>query len=70
MKTLRGARAMVFFGISSLSTPGRLGKEEQIQPSAAEGRGGGQSGGGISKDEVSQERMAKKSLPVVRKSHK
>lgn len=68
MKTLQGARETVFFHISSLSKAGsaknkyhgllqRAGRWEQC-------------GGGIIKDEVRQKRTAKKSLPVVRQSHR
>ena len=52
------------------STQGRLGKEEQISRAAKEGWEPGAVWGGIIKDEVRQKRTAKKSLPVVRQSHK
>lgn len=69
MKTLQGARESVFFRISSLPTAGTA-KKSKYHRLLHRGGSKVQGGGGIIKDEVGQERMAKKSLPVVKRSHK
>lgn len=69
MKTLQGARETVFFHISSLPKADSAKKSKYHRLLQRDGSGE-QGGGGIIKDEVSQEGMAKKSLSVVRQSHK
>lgn len=66
---LQGARETVFFHISSLPKAGSA-KKSKYHWLLRRGGSGEQGGGGIIKDEVSQERTAKTSLPVVRQSHK